>query len=498
MANDAEADWITRLALPFRFDEAAARHIFSPVSNAAQNVAWENLKDYSFVTEADDAGWRTLHPRMRDALRKRLADPAKPGDAQNSHKEWSIYWYGRAQGEINVFAHLAWYHLYQTNPDEAFENWKEMASQARSGPNPQMAVHNLLLTWWIPTGIEKIQIVDDFRAAILNTLASELSKASLGSRTANLERAVSCSQRALHYYTEFDHPVPWAMTQNNLGNLYCNLPLGMRADNLNKAITCYEACLRVLNETTNPEEWTMAQHNLAIAYCQLPTGDRIQNNNEGINRFRNVLRLRKEDSLPEDWASTQTNLGTAYVTVANLTTDDTECNEHLLEAIICFQAALRVRTEEHDPEGWATTQNNMGEAYRLLRRGSRLADIRQAKLCLQNALRVRTESEFPFAWAGTMTNLGNVYAMLSVVDGPISYKQAIDCYDASLRVRTEAEYPAEWATTQKNRGIAYEFIGNIEFAIEAWSAAIRAYRSIGLEVEAEEIEGWLLRSPQPQ
>jgi hypothetical protein len=34
------------------------------------------------------------------------------------------------------------------------------------------------------------------------------------------------------------------MTQNNLGNIYRNLPTGDRGENLNRAIACYEAALR--------------------------------------------------------------------------------------------------------------------------------------------------------------------------------------------------------------------------------------------------------------
>lgn len=149
LANDAKADWITRLALPVRFDEAAARHAFSPVSSAAQNVAWENLKDYSFVTAPDEEGWRTLHPRMREALRKRLADPNKPGDAQRSHAEWRTYWQSRMSNDTDVFAQLAWLHRWTQEPEVAHTEWNMLIERARSGRNPDMALHYRLLRWWL-------------------------------------------------------------------------------------------------------------------------------------------------------------------------------------------------------------------------------------------------------------------------------------------------------------------------------------------------------------
>ena len=36
----------------------------------------------------------------------------------------------------------------------------------------------------------------------------------------------------------------WAMSQNNLGTAYGNLPTGDREENLQRAIACYEAAIR--------------------------------------------------------------------------------------------------------------------------------------------------------------------------------------------------------------------------------------------------------------
>jgi hypothetical protein len=38
-------------------------------------------------------------------------------------------------------------------------------------------------------------------------------------------------------------PVDWAMTQNNLGDAYWNLPGGDRQANLERAIACYESAI---------------------------------------------------------------------------------------------------------------------------------------------------------------------------------------------------------------------------------------------------------------
>src|SRR5207302_1417440 len=59
-----------------------------------------------------------------------------------------------------------------------------------------------------------------------------------------------------------------------------------------------------------------------------------------------------------DWATTQNNLGIAY---RNLPTGDRA--ENLAKAIACYEAALRVYTEADFPQDWAMTQNNLGIAY---------------------------------------------------------------------------------------------------------------------------------------
>jgi hypothetical protein len=218
--------------LSFRFDEAAARHAYSTTSTAAQNAAWKNLIDYSFVTPPDDQGWRTLHPRMREALRKRLADPQKSGGTGQGHEQWRSYWQSRAERDTDDFAALAWYHSWCLEPEAAGPAWGEMAQRARSGLPANMALHYSLLSWWLPTDVEVSAGASSKEPAALIVLGMELCQASLGSRVQNLKRAISCYQTALRVCTETRFPKQWALAQNGLGNAYAKLPTGDRAQNL--------------------------------------------------------------------------------------------------------------------------------------------------------------------------------------------------------------------------------------------------------------------------
>ena len=224
-----------------------------------------------------------------------------------------------------------------------------------------------------------------------------------------------------------------AVTQNNLGNAYSNLPTGDRGENLKRAIGCYEAALRVYTERNLPVQWAGMHNNLGNAYGELPTGDRGENLKRAIGCYEAALRMYTERNFPLDWAMTQNNLGNAY---GDLPTGDR--GENLKRAIGCYKAALRMYTERNFPLDWATTQNNLGTAYGDLPTGNRGENLKRAIDCYEAALRVYTERNFPLQWAGTQSNLGTAYGDLPTGDRGENLKHAIACYEAAARGYTAA------------------------------------------------------------
>ncbi len=307
-----------------------------------------------------------------------------------------------------------------------------------------------------------------------------------GDRGENLAEAIACYEAALRVRTKRDFPAAWAMTQNNLGIAYWNLPTGDRGENLGKAIAFYEAALRVRTERDFPADWAATQNNLGLAYWNLPTGDRGENLAKAIACFEAALRVRTERDFPADWAITQNNLGLAYW---NLPTGDR--GENLAKAIACYEAALRVSTERDFPADWAATQNNLGNAYADLPTGDRGENLAKAIACYEAALRVRTERDFPAGWATTQNNMGIAYRNLPTGDRGENLAKAIAFYEAALRVRTERDFPADWAMTQYNLGIAYEEMAAGEQgrdrrqAILCFESAARGYSAVGLTDNAE-------------
>ncbi len=132
------------------------------------------------------------------------------------------------------------------------------------------------------------------------------------SQRAAFSLMVKLTEQALVGLSERDFPTDWAMTQNNLGTAYNDLPTGDRAHNLQQAIACYEAALRVYTERDFPTDWAATQNNLGTAYSDLSTGDRAHNLQQAIACYEAALRVRTERDFPTNWAMTQFNLALLY------------------------------------------------------------------------------------------------------------------------------------------------------------------------------------------
>jgi class 3 adenylate cyclase/tetratricopeptide (TPR) repeat protein len=235
----------------------------------------------------------------------------------------------------------------------------------------------------------------------------------------------------------------------------------------------HAAATTLLHSTANREDAARLVV-FGNALSRVTIGDRDANLRIAIACYEAALRVRTEQAFPQDWAMTQNNLGAAY---SELPSGDRDAN--LSSAIACYEAALRVRTEQAFPQDWAMTQNNLGIVYRYLPSGDRAANLRRAIACLEAALRVRTEQAFPQEWATTQNNLGAAYSDLPSGDRDANLSSAIACYEAALRVRTLQAFPQQWAITQNNLGNAYSELpsgdrdANLRKAIACYEAALR-------------------------
>ncbi len=197
-----------------------------------------------------------------------------------------------------------------------------------------------------------------------------------------------------------------------------------------------------------------------------------------IAAFQSALQVFTLEEFPLDWATTQNNLGNAYRNriLGNL-------EENLAQAIQCFQHALQVFTRETAPQDWAMVQNNQGNAYLYGVREHYTQDLPKAIRCYEQALTVYTEEDFPLSWALAYNNLGIAYLCNSEGNLTENLEQAIHCFQQALRIRTPEASLKDWAMTQNNLGAAYRDLGKVDEAIHCFGQVLEVYQPGDFPVE---------------
>jgi tetratricopeptide (TPR) repeat protein len=450
--------WVRRLAFTPRFDEPAARAAFSPTPGAAQDAAWQTLLGFSFVQDADEPGWHTLHARMRDAL-------TDGQGVASDHRFWQDYWRERSVSDIDLAASLAWYHGWCLAPVEGWRDWERLARRLRR--ETRMREHFAALDWWEPTGLLRRVLTSPDEARMLNRVGIELFYATCGDLGKNLSQATGCYEAALRVTTEAELPEDWAFVQNHLGLAYWKLPAGDRVENMLKALQCFQNALRVRTKATYPKQWARTQHDMGSVYWDAG-GDRLANLRRSVECFEAALSVYTPAESPVEWASTQNNLGTTYRKLAEL---------------LDYQNDVMKAIERHRTSPDTTPAPRMP-----------FANLLKAIACYQEALAVYTEGDFPREWGRTQDNLGTVYRMRLDDEWADSLRTSIECYRKALRVRTESNFPSYWADTNWNLGLALAELGELTNdpshltpAVEAFDNAERGYLAVGMAKESDEV-----------
>ncbi|QIR37495.1 tetratricopeptide repeat protein [Tolypothrix sp. PCC 7910] len=213
--------------------------------------------------------------------------------------------------------------------------------------------------------------------------------------------------------------------------------------------------------------------NFSIQLQDFPLGNRANNLEIAITGYEIALTVFTQDSFPYEWATTQNNLGEAYRNRIK-----GEKAENLELAIQYNQQALLVHTRDRFPYEWAMTQNNLGNAYWECIKGEKAENLELAIQSYQQALLVRTRDRFPYEWAMTQNNLGNAYSNRIKGEKAENLELAIQSYQVALLEYTRDRFPDKWAMTQNNLGNAYsnrikgEKAENLELAIQSYQAAL--------------------------
>ena len=342
----------------------------------------------------------------------------------------------------------------------------------------------------------------DLQLRLGNAEAALVSRSEGTEISAHEKSARNAYQAALTVYTREQLPQGWATTQNNLGNALSEL--AGRSDGvqssqyLQQAVDAYRNALQVRTREKLPQDWAATQNNLGIAL-----GD-LAGRSEGaqayqyllqqaVDAYRNALQVYTREQLPQDWASTQNNLGIPLVDLAGCS-EGAQAAQYLQQAVDAYRNALQVYTREKLPQGWAQIQNNLGIALGELAERSKGAQasrylLQQALHAYRNALQVRTREQLPQGWASTQNNLGNALRSLAGrskgAQASQYLQQAVDAYCNALQVRTREQLPQGWASTENNLGVALRSLAGrskgaqssqyLQQAVDAHRNALQVY-----------------------
>ncbi|MFM6078521.1 MAG: DUF3110 domain-containing protein, partial [Dolichospermum sp.] len=135
----------------------------------------------------------------------------------------------------------------------------ETVQKISENPNPQVIYpfweqkldklnDNLvrILDSWARERLTQVTLEEaEYIAEVIFYFSNLIQQFPLGNISANKEIAIAGYEIALTIFTFDTFPQDWAMTQNNLGEVYRNRIRGDKADNLETASTCYREALKV-------------------------------------------------------------------------------------------------------------------------------------------------------------------------------------------------------------------------------------------------------------
>lgn len=193
-----------------------------------------------------------------------------------------------------------------------------------------------------------------------------------------------------------------------------------------------------------------------------------------IQTYTSALNTLKDSELESVKASINMNLGTCYQEISS------GRRGALLEAVRCYQEALKFYTKEEFPEEFAFAQNNLALAYLsmpLVEAGDQLR-VAIAIQALRESLKIYQKETHGELWASTQLNLANAlqYAPSSHVEENL--QEAVNLYEEILSVRQPTQNPVGYARLLANQGNALAHLGIFEHAVPKLTEAKNIFTQI--------------------
>lgn len=214
-----------------------------------------------------------------------------------------------------------------------------------------------------------------------------------------------------------------------------------------------------------------------------------------IECHRKALEIYTENNFPFEWGDIHIKIANCYIELADNEVGDSSEIEYLKTAITYLGSANRIYSWIEYPEKYAKNIARIGELYLQMAIITEDESIQKkycqmAVDCFRDALNHYSENEFPIEWAEIQKKLADAYGQYPYPEDDIEWKQdhIISFLRESLRVYTKHEYPDKYADTQTEIGHFYYDMGYLISACKAYSLAIWAYRSLGDESTADDVD----------
>lgn len=365
------------------------------------------------------------------------------------------------------------------DPEEDFAEWVMVANNLASawrfrvegdpGDNVDTAIH---LYEAVAERLDPKEEPELWADAWQN-LAAAWSDQVSGDTAINLENAILAGERSLSARSREASPKAWAQNALVLAAAYAERIEADRTENIEKAIEMTHQALEILDFDRAPLEWASGMMNMAALYLQRQRVRHDVNVEAAILACEQATIIFQRDTLPLDWARTLNILGIAYFSRSR-----GERLENLKKSLECFLPALEVVDKNRNPSFHVSLLQNLANAYvsvvELL--GADRTQVKQVVALYEAALKIRTRETAPYGWARLQHNLGNAWRLLACGRRSLGFRKAETAYGEALTVRTLEGYPDEHRITQSQ-------LGHLYFAARCWKDAERAYAaaSAGLE-----------------
>lgn len=238
-------------------------------------------------------------------------------------------------------------------------------------------------------------------------------------------------------------------------------PAGAEAD-LEAAIACATPISPLL----------AAQSHLTLAETRLrrPGAEAL-----AMQHYRQALALLAGSGLEDTRAHAWLNLGMLYQERAG------GQRAPLLEAVKCYQEALRFFKRATHPEMYALAQNNLALAYLAMPLTEASDQLRMAIAvqALREALSVVTREDHPRLWSSARLNLANALQYLPSARPEEHLAEAVELYEEVLATRDPDADPLGYGRVLANQGNALAHLGIFTHARPKLQEAARLFAAGG-------------------